>query len=408
MKYLVIIANGLTDDPVAERDNKTPLQMADTPNLDLLTKKGRTGYVHTIPDSLHAGNDVSYLSLLGYKPEQYQASPARFEAVALNVKLNNGEIPLCCDFVILQPSHNDMVMKDYTADQLAAEDANVLLDALQKQITGIGVTFHSGGGYHNLMVAKLQTEGGAQPSVQFSNGRLTPPNELIGDGIRRHLPGSCKELIHIINQAQIILHNHAFNKARKTKQQDLVNSIWLWGNGSIPGLPSFTRQFQKTASLITASNLLKGMALLAGIRTVQIAGATGFTNTNYKEKVDAALRELETHDVVYLQISAAEEASLHGDIDDKIMAIEDFDSKVAGRLLNALEGQNNVKILLVVNQVSSVIHMKYKKDPVPFVVYPAQKGPDPLKVFDEEILRSGAEQFRDGPALMQALFRGDL
>ena len=301
-----------------------------------------------------------------------------------------------------------MVMKDYTAGQLAAEDANLLLDALQKQITGIDVTFHSGGGYHNLMIAKPQSDGGNQPSLQFSNGRLTPPNELVGDGIRRHLPGSCKELIHVINQAQIILHNHAFNKARKTKQNDLVNSIWLWGNGNTPALSSFASQFQKTASLVTASNLLKGMALSAGIKTTQVPGATGFTNTNYQEKVNAALRELETHDVVYLQISAAEEASLHGDIDDKIMAIEDFDSKVAGRLLNALEGQNNVKILLAVNQVSSVIHMKYKKDPVPFVVYPAQKGPDQLKMFDEEILRSGSEQFRDGPTLMQALFRGDL
>lgn len=390
MKHLVIIANGLTDDAIAERDNKTPLQLADTPNLDRLAEKGRTGFVHTIPESLHAGNDVSYLSLLGYAPEQYHAAPARFDALALNVPLNEGDIPLCCDFITLQTSHSDMVMKDYTAGNISAEDAGLLLGALQKQIADIHVTFYPGGGYHNLMVAR---------GTQAPSERLTPPNELIGEGIRRHLPSACKELVHIINQAQIILHNHAYNKNRKSKG-DPVNSIWLWGNGSAPALPSFASLFQKSASVVTDDILLKGMALSAGMKVAGAAGAD--------EKIKAVLRELETQDIVYLQVPAAEDASLHGSLDDKILAIEDFDNEVLRRLLHVLDGQKNVKMFLMVNHVSSAVHMKYKKDPVPFLVYPAHKGPDQIKQFDEEILRNGSESFRDGPALMQALFRGDL
>jgi 2,3-bisphosphoglycerate-independent phosphoglycerate mutase len=402
MKYLVIIANGLTDDLVAERDNKTPLQLADTPNLDRLAEKGRTGSVRTIPESLHAGNDVSFLSLLGYAPEQYHASPAFFESLALGVKLNEGEMPLCCDFISLQSSHNDMVMKDFTAGQLSADDSNLLLEALQKQISEPPVTFHAGGGYHNLMVAKSQSV------VDMHTGRLTPPNELIGEGIRRHMPDKSKELVHIITQAQIILHNHIYNKEKRKTGKDLVNSIWLWGNGKAPVLPSFASRFQKSASMITASNLFKGMGLSAGINVAPVQGATGFVNTNYQGKVETALRELDSQDAVFLQVSASEFASLHGNIDDKIMAIEDFDNKILGPILSALTSQKNVKILLAVNHVSSVVHMKYTKDAVPFVVYPARLGADSVKQFDENILKGGSGHFGDGPALVEALFKGEL
>ena len=355
--------------------------------------------MQTIPESLYAGNDASYLSLLGYA-EQYSAGSAYFNALALNVKLNDGDIPLCCDFVTLQASHSDMVMKDYTAGHISAEDADRLLDTLQNQIAEIPVSFHSGSGYHNLMVVRSRS---GEASLSLSADRLTPPNELIGEGIRRHLPVS-KELVHIINQAQIILHNHAYNKGANKNKHDPANSIWLWGKGNAPALPSFAGRFQKNASVITEDLLFKGMALSAGMQMA--SGTNGVDNAHWK--TGTVLRELETRDVVYLQFPAAEDASLHGNIDDKILAIEDFDNEVVGELLNALDGKKNVKILLTVNNVSSVVHMRYKKDPVPFVVYPANKGPDSVKQFDEKILKSGSETFHNGPALMEALFRGDL
>lgn len=418
MKYLIVIANGLTDDPIAEKDNKTPLQLADTPNLDRLARMGRSGTVHTIPETLHAGSDVSFLSLLGYEPERHYAGPAYFEAAALNVKLDEGDFPLCCDFVILQASHNDMVMKDYSAGGISSGDATLLLDALRRQIVNVAVDFHPGNGYHNLMVVKngfMARTGVVKPGSGPSDGlaapaRLTPPNELIGEGIRRHLPAddAHKELAYIVNQAQIILHHHPLNKERRKKGLDPVNSIWLWGNGGPPDLPSFESGNRKTASAVSASSLFKGMAVCAGIKVVPVQGAAGHADADYRGQVQAALAGLEDRDAVYLQVSACEEVSLHGAIDDKILAVEDFDREVVGPLLGALEGRNDVKILLVVSHVSSAALMKYKKDPVPFAVYPARRGPDGTERFDEEILKAGSERFRDGPALIQALFKGEL
>ncbi|MBI4388880.1 MAG: phosphoglycerate mutase [Nitrospinae bacterium] len=418
MKYLIVIANGLTDDPIAEKDNKTPLQLAETPNLDRLARLGRSGAVHTIPESLHAGSDVSFLSLLGYEPERYCAGPAYFEAAALNVKLDEDDYPLCCDFVVLQSSHNDMVMKDYTAGGISPADANLFLDALRKQIVNVAVDFYPGNGYHNLMVVKnrlVARPGGRKSGSPALDGpeapaRLTPPNELIGEGIRRYLPAddAHKELAYIVNQAQIILHHHPLNKERRRKNQDPVNSIWLWGNGSPPDLPSFEGRNRKTASAVAASSLFKGMAVCAGMTVVPAQGAAGSMAADSLDKVRAAVDELQTRDAVYLQVSACEEVSLHGNLDDKILAVEDFDREIVGPLLGALEGRNDVKILLVVSHVSSAVLMKYKKDPVPFVVYPARRGPDGTERFDEEILKAGSERFRDGPELIQTLFKGDL
>ena len=220
MKYLVVIANGLTDRPIAEKENKTPLQLSDTPNLDQMVREGCSGSVQTIPENHQVGNEISYLSLLGYDPKKYDIAPSYFDALAIGVDLKDGQIPLCCDFVTLQSSHNDMIMKDYTAGHLTCEESRKYLNALQEQILDCPVTFYSGFGFHNLMVIE---------SKQFTT-RLTPPNELIGEGIRKFMPNEdqFKDLIYIINQAQIILHNHPKNQKRKRENIDLVNSIWLW------------------------------------------------------------------------------------------------------------------------------------------------------------------------------------
>ena len=202
MKYLVVIVAGLTDRPFAEKDNKTPLQLAETPNLDSLVQKGQCGPVQTLPDSLPPGNEVSCLGLFGYDPEKYKAGHAALDAMGLGVKPEADEIVLCCDLISLQATHDDMVMKDYTGGNLPVEDSQLLINALNEQVTG--ATFHSGGGYHNLAVLK-------NPPIQE---RLFPPNELIGEGIRKFMPEGkdVRDLIFVMNQAQIVLHNLPYNK----------------------------------------------------------------------------------------------------------------------------------------------------------------------------------------------------
>ena len=401
MKYMVLMCNGLSDQPIAEKDNRTPLQLADTPNLDRLAAQGRCGSVRTIPEDMPAGNEISYLSLLGYDPARYNLGPARFEALALGVELKDDEVPLCCDFIILQSSHNDMILKDFTAGQLSADNAQLLLGALQEQIPD-AVTFHPGAGYHNLMVMK----GVSLPE------RLMPPHELIGEGIRKHMPQGegGRELVYLMNQAQIILHHHPFNQARAKNGDDVVNSVWFWGNGNgqreTP--PAFAEKVGKEGAVVTASLLMKGMAQSAGMYTPEVKGATGFPDTDYRAKVTAALDALVTRDVVFLHVATAEVPSLHGNIDDVILTIEDIDREVAGPLLDAVEENGDLTLLMVENHMSSVNLMRYTKDPVPFVAYPSTRGADAVERFDEEIVLSGSEHFKSGSALIEAFLHGKL
>jgi len=395
MKYLVVIANGLTDRPIAEKENKTPLQLADTPNLDRMVQEGCSGSVQTIPENCKAGNEISYLSLLGYDPEKHDIGPAYFDALAIGLNLKDGEIPLCCNFVTLQASHNDMVMKDYTADHLSSEESINYLNALQSQISDFGVTFYPGVGPHNIMVMN---------SKPFTK-RLTSPNELIGEGIRKFMPvdAEFKDLIYIINQAQIILHNHPVNKKRKLESLDSANSIWLWGNGKNGTLPSFEKKYGKSGSLISASLLFQGMAKSAEMRVVKVEGASGFAETNFENKVKAAIHELESQEIVYLNVAGIEDISLKGNIDDKIITIEDIDSKVIGPLLKETFSNKEVKMMVVVNHMNSAVDVKYGKDRVPFVMS-GKNDTNLVSNFDENLLNVGNNHFKSGSDLMSMFF----
>jgi 2,3-bisphosphoglycerate-independent phosphoglycerate mutase len=395
MKYLVIIANGLTDRPIAEKENKTPLQLSDTPNLDQMVREGYSGSVQTIPENHQVGNEISYLSLLGYDPKKYDIAPSYFDALAMGVNLKDGQIPLCCDFVTLQSSHNDMIMKDYTADHLSCEESREYLKALQDQISDCPVTFYPGSGFHNLMVIE---------SKQFTT-RLIPPNELIGEGIRKFMPNEdqFKDLIYIINQAQIILHNHPINQKRKQENIDLVNSIWLWGNGKTGILPSFEGKFGKSASIISPSLLFQGMGKAANMDIVSVEGITGFADTNFNNKVEATIHELKNQDIVYLNVTGAEDISLKGNIDDKVLTIEDIDAKVIGPLLKEISLNANIKMMVVVNHMNSAVDVKYGKDRVPFVITGKDKTAS-LNMFDENILNAGNNHFDSGSELMEMFF----
>jgi 2,3-bisphosphoglycerate-independent phosphoglycerate mutase len=395
MKHLVVIVAGLTDKPFAEKDNKTPLQLADTPNLDALTKSATCGPVQTIPDNLHPGNEVSCLGLMGFDPQKYSSGHASLSGIGLGIKPSSDEIVLCCDLVTLQPTHDDMIMKDYTGGHLSPDDSELLIEALNEQVIDMPVKFHQGGGYHNLMIIK------SPPILD----RLSSPNELIGEGIRKFMPENNSELVFVMSQAQIILHNHAYNRKKIANKKDPVNSIWLWGNGNLPSLPSFQYCYDKSASIITASLMVKGIGRLTGMNVVDVDGATGFSDTNYSVKVSAVLKELESKDVVFLHISAGEEVSLKGDIDDKILMIEDFDTKVIKPLVQEIEARENIKMMVVVNHISSAMSMKYERSPVPYLIYPSTSGVNGQ--YDEKLLEKG-KLFNNAPDLLTAFLTNQL
>ncbi len=393
MKYLVLIGGGLSDQPIAERDNQTPLQLANTPNLDRLAQTGRAGAYNPLPESLPAGPEVSLLGLLGYDPVEYASGPGHYLAKALKVPVGEGEMPLCCDFIILQSSHNDMILKDFTADRLSGEDSATLIAALKEWVVNEDVSFYSGGGHNNLMVMKTDP----------FPGRLQPPMELVGEGIRKHIPQEkpYRELIHLMNEAQIILHNHPLNRQRAADSADAVNSVWFWGNGQSKPLPEFEKHIGKKGAVITASPLFKGIALEAGMHVPEVEGVTGFLDTRYEAKVDATLAALETHDIVYTHVGAGEPVSLQGMIDDKVDAIEDFDEKIVGPLLQQAEMLGNVRVLVTENHMSSVDIMRYKKSPVPYVIYPGQVEGDAPQGFDEELISNGNAPLASGQELIR-------
>ncbi|MFQ5483348.1 MAG: phosphoglycerate mutase [Nitrospinaceae bacterium] len=311
--------------------------------------------------------------------------------------VGDGEMPLCCDFIVLQSSHNDMVMKDYTGDRLSPQDAETLIGALQESVVSETVRFHSGGGYQNLMVMRS----GPLP------GRLEPPQELVGEGIRKFIPQDrpYRELVHLMNEAQIILHNHPLNRRRLAENQDAVNSVWFWGNGEPRELPPFEHRFGRSASVVTAAPLLRGMAVAAGMDAPRVAGATGFADTDYGMKLETAWRELETHDVVYLHLSGGEPVSLQGMIDDKIMVIEDFDEKIVGPLLREAERRGDLHLLVTEAQMTSVDRMKYEDNPVPFVVHTPQGAAGGQDRFDEDLVDGAGGRYASGPDLIEAFLK---
>jgi 2,3-bisphosphoglycerate-independent phosphoglycerate mutase len=211
------------------------------------------------------------------------------------------------------------------------------------------------------------------------------------------------DLIYIINQAQIILHNHPVNQKRKRENLDSANSIWLWGNGKKGTLPPFEKKFGKPASLISASLLFQGMAKAAGMDVVLVKGATGFSETNFDSKVETTIHELQNQDIVYLNVAGAEEVSLKGNIDDKILTIEDIDSKVIGPLSKEISLNSGVKMMVVVNHVSSAVAVKYENGRVPFVIS-GEKETAPVNKFDENILNKGNNHFKSGSDLMNMFF----
>jgi 2,3-bisphosphoglycerate-independent phosphoglycerate mutase len=219
-----------------------------------------------------------------------------------------------------------------------------------------------------------------------------------------------RELVYLMNQAQIILHNHPFNQARAKNGEDVINSVWFWGNGKGKRdlLPAFSDRFGKQASVISASLLMKGIAQAAGMDTPEVAGATGFPDTDYAAKVSAAINELENHDVVVLHVAATEMPSLLGSIDDKILTIEDIDREVVAPLIEAVDQRKDVTLLLVENHMTSVNLMRYSKDPVPFVIYPSTQGADQVERFNEEIVLGGSDHFKSGTALIETLLQGKL
>jgi 2,3-bisphosphoglycerate-independent phosphoglycerate mutase len=356
-KYLVLIGDGMSDLPLKPLGGKTPLAAAKTPNLDWLAQNGACGWTKNIPAGLEPGSDVAAMSIFGSDPKKYYTGRGPLEAASLGVKIKPGEVAFRCNLVSIEGGK----MKDFTADHISTKEAKTIFHLLNKKLGTKNVRFYPGLSYRNLLIMKDDRLG----SLAWL--KTTAPHDITGKPIQSYLPkGKTAEcLIGLINESEVLLHG------LKTK----ATMIWPWGQGKAPRMASFHSQFGKRAAIITAVHLLKGLGKILGMKVIDVPGATGYLDTNYKGKAEYALKALKNNDVVFVHVEAPDEAGHEGNVQHKIKAIEDFDRLVVGTLLHELRITNDeLRILVLPDHPTPIKLMTHTSAPVPFVVYPGGRG----------------------------------
>jgi len=321
MKYVVLLGDGMADRPISALQGRTPLQAASTPNMDMLARQGRSGLARTVPDGFPPGSDVANLSVMGYLPQKYYTGRAPLEAAAMGVRLGQEDIAFRCNFVTVEGG----IMSDYSAGHITSEEGSDLIDALKPLMPE--QRLYAGVSYRNLLVLKA----GAKAVC-------TPPHDISDQVIDGHLPRGqdADLLIELMQAAKPVLAKHPVNLKRIAEGKKPANMIWLWGQGPRPAMPTFQELYGLKGAMISAVDLLRGIGKYAGLEVVEVPGATGNIDTNYEGKVEAALSALNTLDFVYLHVEAPDEAGHEGKMDEKIRAIELFDERVVGPVIEGL------------------------------------------------------------------------
>ena len=375
MKLIVLLGDGMADLPLEVLGGRTPLQAAEKPNMDRLARQGRSGLARTVPEGFAPGSDVANLSVLGYDPAECYTGRAPLEAAAMNVHLGPDDIAFRCNFVTI----DNRLMKDYSAGHISTEEGQELIEALAPLMPG--QRLYPGVSYRNLLV--LQVGGKAE---------CTPPHDISGQPVEEHLPrGQDSELlVALMEAARPVLERHQVNRRRIAAGKRPANAIWLWGQGPAPAMPSFAEKYGLSGAMISAVDLLKGIGRYAGLEVIDVPGATGNIDTNYQGKVDAALEALKSRDFVYLHIEAPDEAGHEGEIDLKVRAIELFDEKVVGPVLQALEKSGeDWRVLLMPDHATPISIKTHSSDPVPFTIAGSGIEPDEVERFDELAAQRG-------------------
>lgn len=362
MKYIVVLLDGAADYPIKSLGGKTPLEVANKPNINSLAKKGEVGMVEMVPKDLSPGSDVANLSVLGYNPHKYYTGRSPLESVSMGITLKDTDTTFRANIVTLSEDANyeDKIMIDYSAGEISTKDAAVLIDALNQELKNDVYEFYSGISYRHLLLWH----------ERMDKLSLTPPHDISGKCIKKYLPQN-EKILSIIKKSNKILNNHPLNKQKISKGEKSANSIWIWGQGTKTTLPSFYDKYQKKGCVISAVDLVKGIGISAGMDTIEVEGATGTLNTNFERKADAAIDALKKgYDFVYLHLEAPDECGHHFETENKIKAIELIDKKVVGRIINYLKEQKDDYSILILPDHATPIELgKHTNDPIPYIIY---------------------------------------
>jgi 2,3-bisphosphoglycerate-independent phosphoglycerate mutase len=403
MKYLIVIPDGAADVAQASLGGKTPFQAARTPALDALAARGRVGLTNHVPASLPPGSEVACMSLMGYDPLAYFTGRAPLEAAAQGITLGPDDWAVRCNLVTLAEANGESIMEDFTAGHVTTAEATELLAAAQRGLAAdfpelAGWEFKPGVSYRNLLLHR-----GRPGSAPFDGSlRATPPHDLMDKSVADSFPrGTGSRLLtDIMARSAGWLASHPVNKARIAAGQRPATHVWLWGVGRAPAMEPFTKKYGMSGTMITAVDLLRGLAALAGWKRLEVPGATGYLDTDYAAKGRAAIEELATSDLVCVHIEAPDEASHQGDAAEKVKAIEEIDAKIVAPLLKHLAGLGDHRILVCPDHPTFISTKTHSRGPVPFVMAGSGIAPSGQRTYDELAAAAGQVTIEPGWKLM--------
>lgn len=396
MKYVVVLYDGMADYPVPALGGKTPMEVADKPNMDALAGKAEVGLVRTVAEGLKPGSDVANMSVMGFDPMQYYTGRSPLEAASIGIDMAPTDVSLRTNLVTLSPDdapYEEKVMEDYCAGDISTEEARELIAAVEEAFGSDAFCFYPGVSYRHCLIWKNGTT---------KLGNMTPPHDISGKVIGPYLSAdaNAKVLIDMMKKSYDILKNHPVNLKRVAEGKRPANSIWLWGEGKRPAFPPFEKVYGIKGGVVSAVDLIKGIGRCAEMEVAEVEGATGYIDTNFEGKADAALDLLTRNDLVYIHFEAPDECGHRNEPENKVKAIEMIDSRVLPRLLEGLKAYDDYKIMILPDHPTPIVTRTHASDPVPYLIYHKQKEVQGVATINENTAKATGVFIDHGPDIM--------
>ena len=398
MKYVIVLGDGMADEPIESLGNKTPLAYAKTENMDKLSKESEIGMVHTIPDGMSPGSDTANLSVIGYDPKVYYSGRSPLEALSIGVAMKDTDVAIRCNIVTISEDDvpfEEKTIIDHSSSEISTEDCAVLLDAVRKELETEVYKFYLGTSYRHCLI---WDQGEVVP--------LTPPHDVLEQVIGQYLPKD-EMLREIMKKSYDILVNHPINIERKKQGLNPANCCWFWGAGTKPMLSDFKEKTGKTGVMISAVDLLKGIAVGAGMDNIFVEGANGGLHTNYKGKKDAAVKALteDGYDFVYIHVEAPDEMGHQGSVERKVQAIEYLDDQVIGPVAKELEEKGvDFRMLVLPDHPTPIRVRTHTSDCVPYMLYDSTNKQNNTWNYNEEEAKASGNYVAEGHTIIDKLF----
>lgn len=416
MKYILVIGDGMADDPISELDGKTPLQFANIPTMDMLASAGILGSASTVPEGMQAGSDTAILSIFGCDPQSFFAGRAPLEAAAMNIHLSSGDIAYRMNMAAIEDGDipfEEKKLLSHSAGAISGAESDALVRELfespgfKEVAESAGIVIYPGSSFRHIAVQIVSSMPSMPSGSELSVLQLTPPHDHLGETLGKHLPRGGKNaavLENLMRLAHGFLDKHPINTKRRAAGKLPANCIWFWANGTAIGLPNFTEKYKKTGSVISAVPLCQGIGVLMGLEKVLVEGATGELHTNYEGKVDAVIEALETQDFATVHIEAPDECTHNGDLKGKLQAIEWIDSRVVAPLVRRMRESGNDFRMLVMSDHRTLLSTRgHDGGTVPYILYDSRVDSDNGLKFNEADAAQG-KPVAEGTELMSILF----